>query len=395
MILNSAVLISVLLAAPPFMQTDDVVKYRLGLNGVYHAPPPRDCEFCALSGIPYEHGSEALDQVFDPTQTPEIRWDAVCDVSGPNQGAANLVINMEVHQNLPTGPIATDAFFPGDNDAGGALNFSWGVSVKPDAVGRIVDAIFDSGPNMSQQSYGVASPGKVEGAGAGYTFWGGKSFHIPGVGRETLPNGKPGLGVLPIFDGKINIENLADGTYYLVLRQGTGVNVLEDGVNLDNAVGDFAKRANVRQNAALKFQIKREPPPTTGGGNTGGGSSGGGGTGGDDTGDDDDDPDGDDDMDDDDGDGMDDDMTDDDDTSDDTGDDDDDSTPDPDDNDSTADPDDDTDDDDDSDDMDNSDGDTTTDPPANTNPCANGMAGPMLFAFIAFGFVQRRRRKTN
>jgi hypothetical protein len=112
---------------------------------------------------------------------------------------------------------------------------------------------------MSQYDDGAAYPGELQGMGAGYVGWNGFNSVRPGVGRLTLPNGNPGLGHHPTFDGKIDISGLSPGLYYLVLTQGTGVNVLRDDVNLSQSQGSFAKAADLRLGTEIPFYVVPEP----------------------------------------------------------------------------------------------------------------------------------------
>lgn len=257
----------------------DTVRYRLGLKGTYYAPPPcqfPDCFF--LTAPAYRHGNESNGQRFNPLRTPAVRWDAICEVEGPNQGAANLVINLELRVGSASGPIATNAVFLGDDEDGdpGPLNFTFGISTQPNRIARIIDPVAAGGPNMGLFTTGIAGPGHLSGAGAGYISWDGRQFHRAGIGRATLPNGKPGLGSPPLFDGKVNISQLANGTYVLVLTPGSGTNVLEDDFDADQPSGHFAKRATNRVGDSISFEVDRS---YLSGGT--GGSAGGGGTPGD------------------------------------------------------------------------------------------------------------------
>ncbi len=256
-------------------QATNSVRYRLGLGGTYTPPPPMMCppDCTPVSGTPYIHGSETNGQESDPATTPVVRWDAICIVEGPNQGAANLVVNLDVRSGSTTGPVAIAATFSGDDSTGpGPTNFSYGVKAHaalPDFVGRIIDPRFFGGPNMAQLSYGTLTPGEILGAGAGYQSWPGASQNRAGVGRLTLPDGSAGLGQIPVFDGRINVAGLAPGTYFLVLTQGEGVNVLKAGLNLNLPQNSFALPADLKPSTSISFVI-----PGSGGGGGGGGGGG-------------------------------------------------------------------------------------------------------------------------
>lgn len=245
-------------------QTTSTVKYRLGLQGTYTPGPvcPPNCG-PADPSVAYVHGNEASGQVFSPDETPEIRWDAVCEVSGPNQGGANLIIDLRVRRDTVSGPIATEATFSGDT--GQAANFSYGVSTQASMVAPITYPVSVGGPNMSFSSTGTTNPGKLDVLGAGYINWINPSQVVAGVGRLTMPSGTPGLpdgtaglGHVPIFDGKISISNLPAGTYHLVLLQeGHAINVLRGDVDLTQSAGSFARRADVTPNTSISFVVDR------------------------------------------------------------------------------------------------------------------------------------------
>ena len=104
-------------------QDENTVFYRLGLDGTYTPVPldpdpifPSPCALLSPVGeeCAYIHGDETPGQVFNRDVTPQIRWDAIVVVTGPNFGAANLVINLQVHVGSVDGPVATAANFTGD-----------------------------------------------------------------------------------------------------------------------------------------------------------------------------------------------------------------------------------------------------------------------------------------
>lgn len=261
-----AILVTLATTLTALGQTNNVVEYRLGLQGTYTPGPVCNPPNCTLADpdVAYVHGNEANGQVFDPAVTPKIRWDAICEVSGSNQGGANLIIDLRVRRNSVDGPIATEAIFTGD--LGGAANFSYGVSTQADIVAWITYPVSFGGPNMSFASGGTANPGMIDVLGAGYVNWVSPNSQVAGVGRLTmpdgtpgLPDGTPGLGHVPVFDGKIDISSLPDGSYYLELvQEGHAINVLRGDVDLTKSAGSFARRADVTPNTAIAFVIQRD-----------------------------------------------------------------------------------------------------------------------------------------
>ncbi|HOB75940.1 MAG TPA: thrombospondin type 3 repeat-containing protein [Phycisphaerae bacterium] len=242
------------IAAPP--DNVDVVRYHLGLGGAYVAP----IEGPLSSAYQYIHGSDSTHQVFNVPVTPVIRWNAVVETTGPNNGVANLVVNLEVHSGAPDGPLATDATFSGDS-ADLPANFSVGISTVPGYAARIIDPVAHGGPNMRFWSYGTASGGKLEGLGAGYVDWNNPAEVRAGVGRAILANGSPGLGLSPTFDGKLDISRLPAGTYYLVLTQSQGVTVFRGNKDPAQPNRAFARQADEIPSASIGFIVAHDPVP--------------------------------------------------------------------------------------------------------------------------------------
>lgn len=237
----------------PATAGEDIVQYRLGLGGSYIPP----AEGPLGPDYQYIHGSNSSQQVFNALAMPFIRWDAVVEVTGPNRGAANLIVDLEIRSGAPDGPLALDASFLGDG-AGLPANFSVGASTVPGYSARIVDPVDRGGPNMSFFNYGTASGGRLEGLGAGYANWLDPASVRAGVGRVALPDGSPGLGLHPTFDGRIDISRLPAGAYYLVLSQNEGVNVLRDDKDLTQAANAFARQAAQRPGSCIGFVVTHD-----------------------------------------------------------------------------------------------------------------------------------------
>lgn len=272
-----------LTAAYAVGQEQNVVSYRLGLGGSFlqipPLPPPPDPIPLVTEEFKYVHGNETPGEVFNRLETPTIRWDAIVQVEGPNFGGANLVINLAVRAGAADGPLVTAAAFGGDSCEGCPpvqANFSIGISVREGEYGTITWSALRGGANLSFSNPGLTYPGELRGMGAGYINWNSPSSNVPGVGRITLPDGTPGLGHHPAFDGKIDISNLPNGTYYLVLTQGI-INVLRDDLDLNQRQGSFVKRARVTPDAHISFVVTdgTDPPPDDDPGNNGGGGDGG------------------------------------------------------------------------------------------------------------------------
>lgn len=272
--LTSSMVVLFTLASAAWGQ--DAVQYRLGLGGTYVPIPLVQDQLLGVTvqqrplgpEYRYVHGNEANGQTFDPAKTPIIRWDAVVAVTGNNYGAANLVSDLAVRNGSVDGPIVTDAVFSGDYPDGAAANFSIGVSISTGRWAAIIDAVGDGGTNMALFTRGVAVPGQLLGIGAGYINWNSPQLVRAGVGvaavAGAMPNGSAGLGQNPTFDGKIDISRLTPGTYYLVLSQGTGVNVLKPELNPSQAAGSFAKAADLRPTASISFVISGTTTPPDG-----------------------------------------------------------------------------------------------------------------------------------
>jgi hypothetical protein len=143
-----------------------------------------------------------------------ITWDARVQASGihsvgnfPIYGMANIVFDLKLHTGSPAGPLATGAqWFSTINDGDGgdplrSAAFAYSYDIGGAGPARLIDTIPNGGPQMAAFTYPTPEPGGLIGMGAGFT-----SFNVAaaGVGMEMLPNGQPGLGVVPIAEGQIN-----------------------------------------------------------------------------------------------------------------------------------------------------------------------------------------------
>lgn len=197
-------------------------------------------------------------------------------------GVANVVFNLEL-TTAADAAVTTGAFYSAINDGtagdpvaaaafAASLNATDPVG-NPKGPGRLIDQVVQTatlggGPNMDIFTYPTAVPGKMQllGEGAGYIEWRRESATnstrtVPGVGLVTLPNGSPGLGVLPLFEGQIDTTNMLPGTYKLKVTPGSGVNVLR-GDYTDFMTKDrdaFAVAANQQNGDVITFTLTAPP----------------------------------------------------------------------------------------------------------------------------------------
>ncbi len=255
------------------------VSYKAELGGDNHAAAWE-------AGNPqyFTPGSQTNGQIYNVGDT--ITWDVTVEASGvqsapgtpshgfPIQGVANMVFDVELHMGSPTGPLAANVNWSStinDGDGGDAFEnaeFTRTYNVGGNGPGRVVDAYGQGGPFMDYFQYPTSSsyplpntalPGKLYGMGAGYSHWGGAGDTTPGVGMTTLPNGQPGLGIVPVAEGQMGTTALAPGVYYLSVIPGSGNNVLRGDLDLSQSQGNFAVRANQTFGHDLMFVLVPEP----------------------------------------------------------------------------------------------------------------------------------------
>jgi len=213
-----------------------------------------------------------------------VNWHMVVEASGIHSrpghpsdgymiyGAANVVFDLELHHDTESGPLATDAVFLSTiNDGTGGdplapAAFAVGYCGQLNGVnGRLIDTVTWGGPRMSVHMYPRALPGQLVGQGAGYPEWnrtGDPSrLTTPGVGMGVLPTGQPGLGMVPLFEGQIDMRYCPLGTYVLKVIPAGGNNVLRGDVDMSAAVdrSSFAVAVNETTGDAITFSIA--PPP--------------------------------------------------------------------------------------------------------------------------------------
>ncbi|MEP0844841.1 MAG: hypothetical protein HRF43_19240 [Phycisphaerae bacterium] len=193
-------------------------------------------------------------------------------------GLANIVFNLEL-QDANGAKVNTGQFYSAINNGTGgdpvaAAAFALSFNYAARGPGRIIDQVSDltppnGGPNLPLFTYPtlVASEGKLLGQGAGYTQWrrtaaGNAVITIPGVGLVTLPNGSPGLGLVPICEGQLDTSNMAPGTYQLKVVPGAGVNVLRGDYPdfMSNDKDAFAVAANEVYGSTISFTLTTTPP---------------------------------------------------------------------------------------------------------------------------------------
>jgi hypothetical protein len=279
--------------------------YSVGLNGDNHVTAWNSGTRQLYSGYSTEAGQSAYNGAL-------VNWSVLVKAEGDHLGkiagtetnyyrtfgAANLVFNVELHQGTADGPLVTTAEFSstindgsgGDPDAAAAFAISFQALSTTYPPGRAIDMLSDNGPRMGPTDPGPKplytyphydpAEGKLIGMGCGYEDWaraGGTDLAlvaVPGVGMDEIPsnvvqNGVgalvPGLGVVPIAEGQIDMSTLPLGTYVLKVIPGKGNNVLR---------GDMAMKANVNRPAfaigvpeeqvlggTLAFTLTDVPPP--------------------------------------------------------------------------------------------------------------------------------------
>lgn len=186
-------------------------------------------------------------------------------------GAANVVYNLAIYKDsVSPANLATGATFyssinngqNGDPQANAAFAVSYYVNGLGGLKGRLIDQALYGGPRMEPIfTYPTAQPGKLIGQGAGYKEWNktGNSTvaTYAGVGMVTMPGGIPGLGIVPIGEGQIDMSNLADGTYILEVTPGAGNNVLRGDFNMNASTNRpaFAVAANETVTDTIQFTI--------------------------------------------------------------------------------------------------------------------------------------------
>jgi len=282
----SACVLAALLAGTANSQS--FVSYTVQLGGDNHA-----AEWKAGQRVMYTPGGADDDQVYSVGEV--VNWDVVVEAGGvhvmpgspsdgfPIQGAANLVYDLELHQGTAAGPLVTTArFFSSINDGTNGdptenAAFALSYNVGNAGPARVFDPAAAGGPYLGVYLYPVShdypkpdspnvAPGVLGGMGAGYPYWdqeiGSSLFTTPGVGMALLPDGSPGLGVVPITEGQIDTTLMEPGTYTLRIIPGGGINVLRGDVDLGPGappVYSFAVAANTVVGDEISFVLLPEP----------------------------------------------------------------------------------------------------------------------------------------
>jgi hypothetical protein len=239
--------------------------YELELDGDNHG------------GTTYFTSGDTTDgQVFAPGS--QITWAVQLDASGTHSqpgnpsdgfgtyGAANVVFDIELYEEVEGGNLATDASFLSDWDAGKPSTFALVYNVLGNGPGSLIDPQLSGGPYMEVFTYPTAEPGKLVGMGAGYKEWRRSSNAVnPGVGSVTMPNGFSGYGVLPVAEGQIDTTNMAPGTYVLKVKVGEapdtyGNNILRGDLVMTDQVNRpaFAVEVNETASDTITFVLSND-----------------------------------------------------------------------------------------------------------------------------------------
>ncbi|UCD29749.1 MAG: hypothetical protein JSV03_04500 [Planctomycetota bacterium] len=239
-IIGLAGLIVILVSGQVFAQS--TLTYTLGLGGDNHRT-----EWKAGTPAMFTPGNSDDNQEFAPGSV--ITWDVRVAASGSQQGAANIVFHLELHQGSADGPRASGAtFYSSINDGTGtdptaAAAFAVSYDVYGSAYpGRIIDCPNANGPCLKVHTYPTYNAAEAEllGMGAGYKQWcvscGATDTTAAGIGIVGE------LGEVPVFEGQIDLGSLPEGTYVLKLntQNVSGINVLRDDVYLGDNQDAFA-----------------------------------------------------------------------------------------------------------------------------------------------------------
>ncbi len=257
--------VAAVLTAEAFAVTN--VAYRLQAGGQNKA-----ADWKAGTKQLFVPGNEADGQ--DIYKGELMTWSVVAEVTGDTYGGANLVFSVELYRNtvdplnLETGAMFRSTINDGtgtDPNASAAFAVSYNIAGN---YGRLIDKRSAGGPRLEPIfTYPTAEPGKLIGMGAGYKEWkraGGDNNLItsPGVGMATMVNGAPGLGIVPVAEGQIDMSTLPDGVYVLRVVPGTGNNVLRGDLAMAQTVDRpaFAVAASGATGDELSFNLTNTIP---------------------------------------------------------------------------------------------------------------------------------------
>jgi hypothetical protein len=205
-----------------------------------------------------------------------ITWDVVLGVSGIHAqpghpanghavyGAANIVYDLELKRSGTGGsffPVPEATFFS-SAQPGRPAAFAMSYDVGGNGPGRLQDPASMGGPYLDVHLYPRdRGDGRLAGMGAGYSAWDTSGFgkRTAGVGMDTLPNGSPGLGVVPITEGQINTSLMQPGFYVLSVNPAGGNNVLRGDLDLTVDQYAFAVAANEVRGDTISFTLLPEP----------------------------------------------------------------------------------------------------------------------------------------
>ena len=272
-LLKLATVLALVVAGQAMAQSEMI--FTLELGGDNHADLYKGFLYPEYTRNP---GGDLDGQTFD--EGAIIDWAALVEVGGihqtdpvggigdglPPAGAANIVLSLRLTDGLGNvllgaGSLTEQGWFSTINDGEDRA----GIEIDPleNAAfptvfnlygngangGRLFDSDANGGPHLDFYSYpsvagraGGTDPedpnppmpaitdGSLRGMGAGYSYFfpaeqGG--FHTGGVGlAQDVADVCTALGVLPLFEGQINTDGLAPGTYTLEVIAEQGNNIL-------------------------------------------------------------------------------------------------------------------------------------------------------------------------
>jgi len=269
------------------------ITYTLELGGDNHVADYEDGLYPQYTRLP---NGDLDGQTYNVGDT--INWAALVEVGGTHQGglgdglapagAANLVFTLELKDASGTvllsagGPAAQGWYSTiNDGDDDGARGLIEGPDPLENAAfptvfdidgygsngGRLFDIYDNGGPGMTYYHYpsadgrpsaAVVTDGKLHGMGAGYEEFDPTMNQTGGVGLASNTTECTALGVLPLFEGQINTDGLAAGSYTLELTVEQGNNILPglSGIcSSGSTVGTFAVAANQVTGDTIQFNL--------------------------------------------------------------------------------------------------------------------------------------------
>ncbi len=172
-----------------------------------------------------------------------VAYDVWVEVTGDNQGAANLVFDIELRDEVASAPgelLDGGASRPSVTPA--VITHPDGFNIGGNGPGSVVVAADAGGPGQDYYTTGTPVPGVLLGPGSGYSWWVSPDddpvvYMSAGVGRTDM------LGVKALYHGEVTFPpGIPLGDYYIGLVPAAGINVLKSGIDLSHTItGGFAE----------------------------------------------------------------------------------------------------------------------------------------------------------